>query len=297
VSPPHGELMSSNGQGDLLIRGMTPGDLVFAARCTLEEGWLSEDLTTLEGFFLNDPHGCFIAFDHEHPVGICIATRYAKRGFIGELIVRPQARGRGLGAMLLNHAVARLKAGGVETVFLDGVLNAVPLYERNGFVKICRSWRFSGYLPGKPCRDVRRMEIRDLPQVFALDSQAFGADRSFFLQRRLEIFPELSYVMVNNDRVSGFILGRGHENWLSAGPWVMDDGSANPADMLFVFAQQAGDRPISIGILDSNPRTCDLVLSLGFTQRPDSPWRMAYGNLDNLGASPQCYAVGSAAKG
>jgi hypothetical protein len=230
-------------------------------------------------------------------VGICVATFYGKSGFIGELIVRPEARGRGVGAKLLNHGVQVLRDRGSETIYLDGVVMAVELYERNGFRKVCRSWRFSGNLVGKSSPRVRRMVKSDLPQVYTLDRLSFGADRSFFLGRRLELFPELSHVLVNGERVTGYILGRGGARWISAGPWVVGENAEDPVDLLKSFALEAGNRPISIGILDANQHACDLVRSLGFVARTDSPWRMALGNSSDLGASPQCYAVGSAAKG
>jgi len=281
----------------IIIRGMHKDDLRFAVQCTSAEGWMSEGETTLEGFFLNDPQGCLLAEESGQPVGICIATCYGTSGFIGELIVRPDARGRGVGAALLKHGVRGLKERGVETVYLEGVLKAVQLYERNGFNKVCRSWRFSGNLTGKKSSRVRRMTVGDLDQVFALDKESFREDRSFFLRRRLELYPELSFVMVNSTRITGFILGRGGKNWVAAGPWVVDESDENPADLLNAFAHEVSDRPISIGILDSNQQACRLVQPLGFVARSDSPWRMASGSSADLGVSPRCYAVGSAAKG
>ena len=279
------------------IRRMREEDLSFAAECTAAEGWVSENQTTLQGFFLNDPGGCLLAQENGHPIGICVTTSYGAGGFIGELIVRPEARGRGVGAALLNYGRVTLKERGVERVYLDGVVKAVHLYERNGFRKVCRSWRFSGKLTGKKSTHVRRMTMSDLGQVFALDRVSFEADRGFFLQRRLELFPELSYVMVDRNKVTGYILGRGGINWLAAGPWVVDEGVENPVDLLNAFALEAGDKPISVGILDTNQHACELVQSLGFVARSDSPWRMALGSSTDLGASTRCYAVGSAAKG
>jgi hypothetical protein len=49
--------------------------------------------------------------------------------------------------------------------------------------------------------------------------------------------------------------------------------------------------------LESNQKACDLLRALGFEELPDSPWRMALGTSEDLGNSPLCYAVGSAAKG
>jgi len=281
----------------LTIRVMREEDLTFAAECTAAEGWESENQTTLEGFYLSDPESCLLAEENGQSVGICVATCYGASGFIGELIVSPEARGRGVGAALLNHGVWVLRERGVETIYLDGVVKAVHLYERNGFHKICRSWRFSGNLTGKKSPHVRRMTLGDLDQVFALDKGSFGADRSFYLKRRLELFPGLSYVMLESERVTGFIQGRGGNDWLAAGPWVVEEGVKNPVELLNAFALESDKRPISVGILDTHQHACELVQSLGFVARPDSPWRMALGSLDDLGAKPRCYAVGSAAKG
>ncbi|HSB66946.1 MAG TPA: GNAT family N-acetyltransferase [Anaerolineales bacterium] len=281
----------------MTIREMRSTDLAFAASCTAGEGWVSENKSTLEGFLIKDPHGCLLAEEHGHPVGICIATFYGKSGFIGELIVRPEARGRGVGASLLNYGVSVLKARRAETIYLDGVLKAVELYVRNGFRKVCRSWRFTGHLAGASSHRVRRMTVNDLEQVSVLDNRYFGGDRSFYLRYRLELFPELSYVMTDGKRITGYILGRGGKGWLSAGPCIAISEAGDPLDLLNAFALEAHERPISIGILDTNQPACRFVQSLGFEPRLDSPWRMALGTGDDLGASPQCFAIGSAAKG
>lgn len=282
---------------DPSIREMRRQDLAFAAHCTESEGWTSEDLTTLEGFFLYGPEGCFQAEINAQPVGTCIATLYGMSGFIGELIVLPEFRGRQLGARLLDHARSFLQARGAESIYLDGVLKAVNLYERNGFHKVTRSWRFTGRIPGKLSPLVRYMAPADLDQVIALDNSSFGADRSFFLKRRASLFPELCQVMLEGDDLLGFIMGRRGAGSISAGPWVISPAAEHPEALLQAFSHAVGDQYFSIGILDANRAAVDLVRSLGFEARPDSPWRMARGLHDELGTSPNCYAVGSAAKG
>jgi ribosomal protein S18 acetylase RimI-like enzyme len=279
------------------IRDMREAELDFAAGYIENEGWLSEDRTTLESSFRYDPHGCFIAEQEDHPVGMCIGTSYGKAGFLGELIVSCEQRGKSLGTMLLRHTIAYLQNRYAETVYLDGVLKAVPLYEREGFHKVCRSWRFSGKLEGKASKRVRPMNAGDLGQVCALDRASFEADRSFFIKRRMQTFPELCYVMADNAKICGYITGRGYPERLYAGPWIVAKNCENPEDLLFSFTQEAKGRPISIGILDANQRACELVRSLRFEAREDSPWRMALGRTDNLGTSTACLAIGSAAKG
>jgi predicted N-acetyltransferase YhbS len=281
----------------LKIRPMRLEDLAFAAECTKAEGWVSENLDTLESFILKDSESCLVAEEDGKRAGICIATDYGRSGFIGELIVRPEVRERGIGAALLNEGVALLLKRGVETVYLDGVVKAVELYERNGFRKVCRSWRFSGKLTGKISQRVRMMAIDDLDGVIEFDKLCFGADRGFFLQRRFELFPELCFVSAQERRITGYIMGRSGETWVAAGPWVREGGGSSPPDLLSALAVEAGGRMISLGILDSNSDACTLMQSLGFIARDDSPWRMARGKLGSLGVSPNCLAVGSAAKG
>ena len=281
----------------LTIRSMRIQDLDFAESCTAAEEWVSENRTVLNGFYQHDPGGCLIAELDNKPVGICIATPYGESGFIGELIVRPAARGRGIGAALLNYAVDYLRKNGALSVYLDGVPAAVPMYRRNGFRAICRSLRFSGELDGVDHAEVRPMQLADLPQVIALDRRTFGADRSFFLRRRWELYPELSLVMVENDELAGYILGRRGEGWVSTGPWVVEKNARHPFFLLENLAGEVKGEHISVGILECNLEAVNLVRSLGFVERPNSPWRMALGEASHLGVSMQCYAVGSAAKG
>jgi hypothetical protein len=190
-----------------------------------------------------------------------------------------------------------VKEQGAETVYLDGVVKAVQLYERNGFCKVCRSWRFTGTLTGLKSNHVRRMTMVDLDQVSALDQRSFGADRSYFLRRRLELFPELSYVMVDKERVVGFIFGRRGSDWVAAGPWVVEEIVEKPMELLQAFALDTRDIPINLGVLDTNQSAFELIRSFGFIAHSDSPWRMALGSSADLGTSPRCFAIGSAAKG
>ena len=289
--------MANGMSNDWVIRTMQPCDLAFAAACTQAEGWASEDFTTLQGFHIVDPGGCLLAEVDGEPAGICVATYYGASGFIGELIVRSEHRGLGLGVALLGAGVARLQARGARTIYLDGVLKAVGLYERHGFRKLTRSWRFTGRLDGSPQPNVYPLEAHHLPAVFALDEAAFGADRRFFLGRRWSLFPELAWVLLEHGQLAGCILGRRGPGWLSAGPWVVLPHVPSPQRLLLSLAQAAGATPLSLGVLDLNRPACALLGSLGFTPRPDSPWRMALGTGGDLGVSPCCYAVGSAAKG
>jgi len=281
----------------MIIRCMIPDDLPRAAGFTAAEGWSSETLATFESFFRHDPAGCFIAEADGEPAGICVATGYASAGFVGELIIRPELRNRGAGRTLLEHAMGYLTARGIGEIHLDGMARAVPLYERMGYRRICRSLRYAGSLEGSTPPGIRPMTERDLPQVLALDREAFGDDRSFFLSHWLQEAPRLCLVLDDGRGVEAFLVGRQGVDTLAAGPWVVRPGTPGPERMLAGLAAAGGCATIGLGILETCEPAVAAVESLGFRAHPDPPWRMIVGRGHRLGGSPWSWAVGSAAKG
>jgi ribosomal protein S18 acetylase RimI-like enzyme len=279
------------------IRNMQAFDLDFAAARTAAEGWYSETLLEIAGFYAHDPQGCFIAELDGNPVGMCYGIRYGSFGFLGELIVTPEVRGQGLGQQLFEHTIQYLRSTEAHTVFLDGVLAAVPLYERLGFQKVCRSLRFRGSLKGQSHAHVNAMHSADLKEVFALDAETFGADRSFFIQRRLQVYPTLCKVARINGKIEGYILGRIGHLGISAGPWVATARLERPLDLLEALALEAPLTPLALGCLSDNTKAVESLHSLGFVESPTSPWRMAFGRLLQPGMVEQNFAIGSPAKG
>jgi ribosomal protein S18 acetylase RimI-like enzyme len=279
------------------IRTMRVSDLDFAAALTAAEGWDSETRAEFENFLAYDPAGCFIAEVAGRRVGMCVATRYTGFGFVGELIVIEDMRDQGMGRRLLEGAISYLHAHDAETVFLDGVLAALPLYERVGFRRVCRSLRFIGSLRSQSHPGVRLMRSDDIPAVAALDQAAFGADRRFFLERRLALYPELCWVLEEGKQMGGFIVGRLGREGIAAGPWIVRPGLPRPERLLQSFALAAPGAELVIGALDNNPEAVAALRALDLEEYASSPWRMALGPGGPFGAPGQVYAVGSAAKG
>jgi GNAT superfamily N-acetyltransferase len=276
---------------------MLPSDLDFAVACTTAEGWGSETRPVFEGFLAHDPAGCFVAEAEDERVGICIAASYQEYGFVGELIVVEERRGRGIGRRLLEHAVLYLRSRGAQNILLDGVPAAVPLYERVGFRRLCRSLRFMGTLQGRSHPRVRAMQAADLKTISQIDQAAFGADRRFFLERRLALYPELCKVLEGDGEIASFIMGQRMSDAVSVGPWVVQRGIERPGDLLESLAAEVGGDCLNLGILETNSEAVATVRSFGFVERPNPSWRMVLGPSGELGSSTQSYAIGSAAKG
>jgi predicted N-acetyltransferase YhbS len=285
-----------------LIRVMQSGDLAFAASCTAAEGWRTQTLVEFEGFYAHDPEGCLIAEAGGTPVGICVGTSYVHPtsggyGFVGELIVVPEMRGREIGRMLLDRAVDRLLREGARGIYLDAVRAAVPLYRRAGFRGLCSSLRFSGAIEGQGHAHVRTMVAQDLDAVCALDQEAFGADRSFFLERRWRRFPALSRVLELDGQLAGFALATRVDDLAAVGPWVVRPEVERPAALLESIALAAPGCTLGLGVLESNPAAVLTARALGLSERDDPPLRMVVGPDRGLSSSPMAYAIGSPAKG
>lgn len=104
------------------------------------ERWLRR-LESMETF---SPDGVFIAWQGDGALGLVDTFRAGDVGWIAELGVRPEARGRGIGSALLVRGFERLASLGLERARLnvdaENETGAVRLYERHGMT-VRREWR------------------------------------------------------------------------------------------------------------------------------------------------------------
>ena len=119
------------------------------------------------------PDGCFVA-DHEGlPAGMVSTVRYGDFGYIGFMGVEPDLQGMGLGKALLATAISDAGLHGCQTLLLDATPAGEPLYRSFGFETAGSSFDLRGVpIPSGP------HEALDSGDLYALDFEAFGADRS-----------------------------------------------------------------------------------------------------------------------
>lgn len=80
-----------------------------------------------------EPDGLFCVEVDGEVVGLTTTARYDGLGWIGNVVVAPDHRGRGLGTELVEAAVDHLQSGGADTVGLYALPASCSLYERVGF--------------------------------------------------------------------------------------------------------------------------------------------------------------------
>lgn len=280
------------------IRKMRASDLDFAATCTANEGWISETRDWLNYFYSHDPNGCFVARLNEKNVGICIATKYQKNGFIGELIVISEMRGKGYGQRLMEHSIKYLRKNCIENIYLDAVQEAVPLYERIGFREICLSLRFVGTISGQPSPYVRTATKNDLRQIFPIDTALFQDDRCFFLKEIARQYSHLCKVYLENGEVKGYIFARPGRNIVVIGPWGVEqyENENIPKALLESIAMDAPSL-MRIGVLENNENAVKLLRSYKTLKEIKPSVRMVLGESESLGNNPSLFAIGSPATG
>jgi hypothetical protein len=243
------------------------------------------------------PQGCFIAEVNGCRAGMCVGIGYKKSGFIGEIIVRKEFRGRNIGPLLFNHTLKFLEDQGIQSIFLDGVPKAVPFYESIGFKKICRSLRYLASPAPELSPYTIPMAENTIQEVIDLDLTVFGADRSFFLKRRLDRYPHLCKVLKREGRIIGYIQGHEAEDIVCAGPWIVKQEEKDPLSLLRALAADTGGRKIRIGVLAINTFAVSVIQSIPGIESQKSSWRMCRGDMSSLGMLGGCYGIGSPAKG
>jgi ribosomal protein S18 acetylase RimI-like enzyme len=186
-------------------------------------------------------------------VASALVLPYCKAfGWISMVLVLPAFRRRGHATRLLRHCVQHLRATGRVAV-LDATPAGRAVYSQQGFVA---AWGFSRYrreagaaAVGEPVDDAtRRLHATDWPLIEALDTPAFGADRTALLRTLATRWPEAARVVEQEGRLRGVVLGRDGREAHQIGPLLADD--AGVAQTLIASVLSRARRPIYLDLLD-----------------------------------------------
>lgn len=178
------------------------------------EGWISDpwELTFLQRAF---PGGCLAATLAGRPVGFVTAVRHGTGGWVGNLLVEREFRGRGIGARLMERAMEELIAAGTETVWLTASPAGRPLYERMGFRELDTVTRWVGAgAPGEASAGVMPLE-----GMVALDRQGWDDRREALLAAVAE-----RGTLLAGD--GGFLVVQPCGDGVQIGPWCGGNGCA-----------------------------------------------------------------------
>ena len=280
----------------LTIRPFTREDIDFALVQTRREGW-DNTAAMFELSLDHDPHGCFVAEIDGNPAGMVTSTRYASSAWLGNLIVEPAARRRGVGERLLSHAILALKRLGLRTFRLEADPMGIALYRRLGFVDQFEVPRFLKTPPHPADSPQKAVAITESlhSEVCAYDLRGFGDDRRALLHNLMTIAPSAFCVRHEEGTLAGYAATVSAAEGVRFGPCVADD-TDTAASLLEAVLSAHRDVPVVTAVPGVNLAAIDTLTSRSF-RITDSCLRMLLGPPDSESNPQKLIAIANGAIG
>lgn len=250
------------------LRIMTEQDVPAGVRLNTLSGW-NQTATDWKRFLGNSPRGCFVMEHDGKVVGtattICYENRFA---WIGMVLVDPEHRKQGIGTQLLKKAIQYLDESHIATMKLDATPVGKPLYTKLGFVDEYEIERWilkrpSGVDPTTPRATRARLSEIQMEQIFGLDKELFGADRSFLLRSLFDETPEFAMAVWEDRLPAGYAFGRSGLFADHLGPWVANSRAA-AEKTLQEFLSRSSRETLIVDCRKANAMAVELLDAHGF---------------------------------
>lgn len=229
-----------------------------------EEQW-NPGLGDTACFHPTDPDGFFLGRRDGVPVSAVSVVNYSDDfAFLGYYLVRPEARGTGLGMATWDAAVPH---AGARTVGLDAVLEQEATYRRSGFVPVYRTGRYGGRPASggtAPSPSVVPVTEEHFDALAAYDEECFPAPRRAFLRRWLSAPGHRAHVFVGDDgNPAGYGVIRQARDGHRVGPLFADTPEAAEALFDALTAHLSKDDEVHVDIPESHEAAVALATSRG----------------------------------
>lgn len=250
------------------VRLLTTADIPAGVRLKAAAGW-NQTEADWRNLLALAPDGCFgIERDGDlraTTTSVCFGQELA---WIGMVLTQHEYRGRGFARRLMEHALAYLRARGVDWIKLDATNMGLPLYQRLGFGvegAIERWLRAPGPAPACGATHPYAPDI-------ALDRAASGTDRS-------RLLGVLAGFESASSAGNGFAMGRPGSQSAYFGPCVARSADAARDLAAWFVARHAGES-VYWDILPANQDAVAIARELGF-ERSRELVRMAIPGVEN----------------
>ncbi len=241
------------------------------------------------------PEGLFIASIDGVDLGMVATVNYGDISWIGNLVVLPESRGKGVGAALMEKAIDYLTGAGAKSIRLDGIQLAVPLYRRLGFKDEYWSLRYTGVATNNESKNTQPMTEADLKTIGDFDESIFKDSRHEVVRYTFETNPELAFTAWDGDELVGYIMAKHGKTNIKIGPWLSKD-SRIAEDLLFSVMNQVEGSDMWVGLPEGNKKGVSILERHGFTPLQSS-LRMCYGDCSKVEKVEYVYGLGGPDKG
>jgi GNAT superfamily N-acetyltransferase len=267
------------------LRRMDSADIAGGLRLCRASGWnqLEEDWRGV----IDSPGGAWLAEKDGRVVGTAALMRYDSLAWVAMMLVDPGERRAGLGARLLEAALAAAEDAGC--VGLDATPAGEPLYHKYGFETSYSLERLKAAVDGARFAGspgvARPMTVGDIPAVCRMDREVFGADRGSLLASLFRRAPECAWIVEGR----GYCFGRPGFLYAQLGPVVAND-PATARDLTASCLARMGGGVVVMDVPLFDKGWLAWLESSGFVEeRPFA--RMFLRGHQHPGVPPRQYAI------
>lgn len=261
----------TNTKNPVSIRKMELSDTEDLMRLKNAEGWnqTEKDWALLIQYRASVN---LVAVLDKQIVGTVCAINYANTvAWIGMMLVDKEFRGRGISKLLLREAINKLDR--CASIKLDATPAGKPVYLKLGFKDETILYRMvhpSVQKISKVRDSDNAVQIlpEDLPEVIEYDKTVFGADRSALIKILYENYPELAFLIRENNKVIGFCLGRRGARFTQIGP-VFAGSTEGAQTLIQSVSEHLSGQAVVVDIHANKPSLKAWLEGQGFvSQRP-----------------------------
>jgi len=272
---------------------MNEQDVPGGLRLNTLSGW-NQTAADWRRFLKNSPRGCFV-MEHECKiVGTATTINYENRfAWIGMVLVDPEFRKQGIGTELLKKAIEYLDDVSIRTVKLDATPQGKPIYSKLGFVEEYEIERW--VLKRPPGTSLAALSSTRAPlsetqreQIFRLDKELFGADRSFVLRALCEEAPEFAMGVWEDELIQGYAFARRGLFADHLGPWMARTRAA-AENLLQSFLAKSSRETLIVDCMKSNSMAVELLRGCDFT--PSRPLTRMVRGPDVYSGRPELFCA------
>ncbi len=214
-----------------------------------------------------EPQGCFVALKDTNVVGFISSISLGKMGWIGNVIVIPKERKKGIGAALVKEALNHLHSKGVTTIGLYAYRKVVPFYEKFGF-KSSRNYSWLGCIKSSWSGEIiPKLVSRDFNAILEFDEQCFGASRKRLLEAIYKSHRSMCIATIREGRPTAYLMAVKSSLSAEIGPWVCERGHEEEGFRLFKsLGNELAGLETHVGVPSDRHDLVGFLSGLGFVE-------------------------------
>jgi ribosomal protein S18 acetylase RimI-like enzyme len=217
------------------------------------EGWIC-DRWEFDFLLRTFPLGCLVERANGRAVAFVTSIKYGRSGWIGNLLVREELRGKGSGAALMQEALNSLVEAGAETVWLTASEQGKSIYERLGFVAIDTIKRWTGLGREGDAAVIRGISTA---QMVVLDQAGWG-------DRREAIIAAVAERGMVCGGYDGFLVAQPLTVGIQVGPWGCSSREAAAKHLDKALATAGAGTRVFLDVPVRNVAASALLYARGF---------------------------------